>query len=203
MKAFSCFLLLLSVPAGFATEMSNDFIEGHYFQGEIEDGFFTTDFDGWELRGSKAFGRWAAIGGYEDILGGPIEFLGVDLHFSRTALRAGGGYAFSVSRYFEIQPAAGFVRVARETDLFDPDSGARGSESESDTGYFVNLGLRGRLGERFELEFNHQFTNALGDRLNDQRLDLRYAFTPAIAAGLGYRDFEGDTATNVALRWNF
>lgn len=204
MKVLPALALLLLAPVTFAADLDHDYLEVGYFQGEIEDAFFPIDFDGLELRGSKAFGNWLLLGGYEDISFDPIDFFGfVESSFSRTTLQFGGGYRFALHDRLDLTPGLGVVRAEIRSDFVDLDTGVSETETDSDSGYFVSLGLRGRLMDRLEVEFNHRFMNVMADRANDWRFDVRYAFTPAFSASLGYHDFEGDNAIDAALRWHF
>lgn len=216
MKIHCSLLLLLSSPAVLAAEMNGHFIEVQYFQGETGDNFIPLDFDGWELRGSKAFGNWQLVGGYLalDPEGVEIEF--EDLSISQDAefsyLHLGAGHTFDLGSRFKLAANVGFLRETVDaesevTSFNTPPNGedvtVSNSVHESDTGYFVSIGVRARASERIEAEFEHRFMNVAANRLNDWRLDLRYAFTPAFSAGLGYRDFEGDAASVATLRWSF
>lgn len=203
MKGFFVFLALSAMPVATAGEFDYH-LEASRFQGEITDGGL--DFDGLELRGGKAFGNWLVFAGYERIDLEPIGIAGL-LRFETgsEAIRIGGGYAWPVHDRIDVVSGAGMVKASIHTDVIELSNGIDVSivPDESDNGYFVVVGLRGRFTERLEGEFRHRFTNVLSDRANDWRVDLRYAFSSKLATVLGYRDFEGDGAVNVALRWYF
>jgi len=192
-------------PFAIADGLDYDYLEAGYLQGEIDDSFFRTDFDGWELRGSMEHNDWLLLGGYEELTAGPLTSFGtLETRFISSFLRVGGGYRFMLGEHFALAPSAGFLRGSEEIERDGFCAVCDfGDQSDTDTGYFVNLDFRAQLLDNVEAEFEHRFTNVFSNRLNDWRLDVRYHFTPQIAVSAGYRDYEGDTATGVTLRWHY
>lgn len=208
------FALLAAAPVVTAAELDHDFVEAGYLQGETGD-LLGLDLDVTEIRGVKALGDWQLLGGYRLFDRAPahltFEGMRISSDIKISYLNFGGGYVFSLGRYFAIPFSAGLVRASTDASTVSelPDESGDGTsvirtnDSESDTGYFVDLGLRVRPLESLEIEFEHRFMNVSSTRLNDQRLDVRYALTPAIAVGLAYGDFEGDTVSGATIRWRF
>ncbi|HEX7048120.1 MAG TPA: hypothetical protein VF275_11180 [Gammaproteobacteria bacterium] len=197
-------LALLGASPAFSANDNHCYIEAGYFQGEIKT--IGIDFDGFELRAGQTFGNWMLFGGYEQTDIAPLDIAGLfRLESGSDSLRIGGGYAWPVHGRVDLVSGAGLVKADIYTGVIDLANGNDVSiiPDESDNGYFVVVGVRGRFTEKLEGEFRHRFTNVLADRANDWRVDLRYAITPAFAIGIGYRDFEGDVASTADLRWNF
>ncbi|MEO6079509.1 MAG: hypothetical protein ABIQ86_07010 [Steroidobacteraceae bacterium] len=79
-----------------------------------------------------------------------------------------------------------------------------GVGSASDDGVGVNVGLRGRLGDRVELTSGVKYSD-FGHDVNDFTWSIggRYYFTRNFAAGIDLSDNDDGTSWNFALRYDF
>lgn len=218
MKSTTALLLLsLSMPVaadGFQPGLGHDSDhDSDHDHDHVEIGFYrggtaeeNLDLDVIDLRTTRGFGNWIVTAAYEQVDFEPVDVAGqFRLEAGNTILRLGAGYRIPLTGAIDLVPRAGFARARSHVDLIEQSSGNDVSviPDRSDTGYFAGLGLFADVGAGFALGFEHRFTNVLSERLNDSRLELRYAFSRSMEAGIGYRDFEGDTAYGAMLRWRY
>ena len=170
-----------------AEGFSYSFLEAGYVSNEIKD--FGIDGSGFALNGSMEFG------------GGSFGFAGVtdvdydqDSGVSTTALNVGLGFALPLGS-LDLVSGLAYERLKLHVD---------GEGSATETGYSLNTGLRGSVGESVELTGGVKYTD-YGHGLDDFTLGVggRYFFTPAFAAGIDVTDNDDGTAWLVSLRYDF
>lgn len=209
MRHCLAFALVLATATSQATPSAPvtpdfNFVEGSYLRGRIVDDFWLVSrFDGLDLRGSRKIGRW--------LLGARAERLTTDRFEAvestgmrsqgRTSLTVGGGTFFTPQEHLTIPVQAGIARAELKSSFFI--DGESVSERESGTGYFVSLGLIAKY-KNIEAEHEFHFRDVMGDQVFEQRSDLRFFFSPALALGIGHRDMDlSMKALTATLRWNF
>ena len=130
-------LLLLAAPT-FAADISYNFIEAEYQEIDIDSGFlggFDIDGDGYGIGGSFELNEnWFIGASYSKA---DFDF-GVDLD----QLMLGAGYHVPISDNADCYGMFSFVSAEASVDGFD---------SIDEDGYAATIGLRGMIGERFEL----------------------------------------------------
>lgn len=131
-------VLPLSAQAG---ELNYNYVEGGY----VSSHFLSTDFDGYSVNGSVAFNdSWYGTASYRD-----VSKSGVSL--DETTINLGWRHAMSEKADFLAE--VGYVNV-------HVDAGSLGSDSED--GYRVAAGFRGKLAPNFEGSIKGYYTDLGG-----------------------------------------
>lgn len=170
--------------AAHASDMSYTFVEGGFAQADI-DGVSST-LDGFYLRGSAAFTDHLHLSAdYVD-----VSKSGVD--FQQYSVGLGGRYPLSPT--LDLTGRVAWVRAEAGVGPF----------SASDDGYGVTGGLRGRLGERFELEGNVSYFD-VGSGSGDTAAGVaaRYFFTDSLAVTADFQRYDDVNLWGLGARVNF
>jgi opacity protein-like surface antigen len=179
-------LMTLSVgaPAFAADGFSYNNVEVGYAQAEIS----SEEGNGFTLAGSAEFG--ANLFGFTNFIASDYDF-GVSTNW----FTAGLGF------HWPLNPALDLVTGASLEKIKVKISGV-GSDSQS--GYGLNAGLRGRVGDRLELTAGVKYAD-FGQGIDGFTVSggARYYFTEAFAAGLDISDNEGDSTFGIVLRYDF
>lgn len=210
-------LAVLLIPfAAASAEMSRDFVEAGYVQGDVD--LFngaSVDFDGFELRGSRAFGNWTMIGGYRSLSSDTFNFSYIDSHGGISSdmswLKLGAGYTLEFSETCMLTFESGYLRESADVTLLVVDANPPGdgtpvtydwSENSSDGGYFLGINLRMKLTERLEAEAGFERTRT-EDGASNYRTSLRYHFNESFSASGDWQRFDGDNALGISGRYGF
>ena len=183
LKAVTASLMLAALPlASHAEDMSYSNIDLGYVETDI-DGVGPT-LDGFGVRGSIGFAdNYFAFAEYSS-----QSVSGVD--FDQTTVGLGGHYALNDT--IDLVGRAGWYKV-------DVSGGL------DDDGYLVSAGLRGKAGDKVELEGSVIYTD-LGGSSGDQTavaVGGRYYFTGAFALGAEYQHSSDASSYLVGVRFNF
>jgi opacity protein-like surface antigen len=133
---------LLALPgAALATDLNYNYLEVDYVTVDIDD--FDEDFDGWAVSGSFLLAEQVYMfGGYSDI---STDNIG-GFKLSGEGLSLGVGYRYELSRQTDLNFAGAFERAKARISY----SGF-GSESETENGYSLAVGVRHLVSPQFEL----------------------------------------------------
>lgn len=189
-KFFGLTLLLLGAPA-MAADISYNFIEAGYQEIDIDTGFLgggDIDGDGYAVGGSFELNEnWFIAASYAKA---DFDF-GVDLD----QLSVGAGYHVPISDNADFYGALSFVRA---------EVSASGFGSEDEDGYAATIGLRGMVGERFELNgsLSHIDYGSGGDTTAFGAGAL-YNFTDMLAAGFSVGIDDDVTTYGIGIRVYF
>jgi opacity protein-like surface antigen len=189
-KLFALGLLFVALPS-VAADLSYNYIQGGYQEYDIDDdlfGGFDVDGDGYFISGSfELTDNWFVAGGYSTA---DFDF-GIDLD----ELSVGAGYHVPLNNNVDFYGLLSLVRAEASVSGF-------GSEDES--GYAAEIGIRGMIGDRFELNGSLAYVD-LDDGGDGTAFGagLLYNFTDSVAAGLAF-DFDEDVqAFGVGVRVYF
>lgn len=183
-------LLLFAMPV-FAADISYNYVEAGYQKIDIDDdlsGGFDTDGDGFGIAGSFELNEnWFMNASYSDA---SFDF-GIDL----TQLSIGGGYHAPLTDSSDFFATLSWVRAEVSADGF-------GSADED--GYAAEIGVRGMIGERVELNGSIGYVD-LGDGGDGTSFGagVLYNFTDTVAAGFSLDLDEDVTAYGIGLRMYF
>lgn len=189
-KLYGLTLLMLAAPA-LAADISYNYIEAGYQEIEIDGGFVggaDIDGDGYGLGVSFELNEnWFIAASYAKA---DFDF-GVDLD----QLSVGAGYHVPISENADFYGALSFVRA---------EASASGFGSVDDDGYSATIGLRGMIGERFELNGSLAYVD-FGDGGDTTAFGAGalYSFTDAVAAGFSIETDDDVTAYGLGLRIYF
>lgn len=171
-------LLLFAVPS-LAADFSYNYVQAGYQEIDIDDNLFSgfdVDGDGFVVGGSfELTENWFVAGGYSSA---DFDF-GVDLD----ELSIGAGYHVPLNNNVDFYGMLSYVRS---------EVSASGFGSESENGYAAEIGVRGMIGDRFELNGSLGYVDL--DEFGDGTAfgaGLLYNFSHAFAAGLSL-DFDED-----------
>jgi long-subunit fatty acid transport protein len=183
-------LLALAAPA-LAADFSYNYIEAGYQEIDIDDdllGGFDVDGDGFGVGGSFEINdNWFIGASYSKA---DFDF-GVDL----TQLSLGAGYHVPLTNGSDFYGSLAFVRA---------EVSASGFGSVDDDGYAAEIGVRGMIGDRFELNGSLGYVD-LGDGGDGTSFGagVLYSFTDSVAAGLSLDVDEDITAYGIGIRIYF
>jgi outer membrane receptor protein involved in Fe transport len=183
-------LMTLSVgaPAFAADGFSYNNVEIGYVQADIGlPGSGKLDGNGFTLGGSVEFG--ANLFGF-------ANFTDTDYDFDLDASSLSAGLGF----HWPLSPALDLITGASLETIKIKLPGV----SDSENGYGLNAGLRGRVGDRLELTAGVKYAD-YGQNIDGFVVSggARYYFTEAFAAGLDIIDDDGDTTFGIVLRYDF
>jgi len=178
---------LVAAPmASQAGDFSYSYAEAGWARVAIDDSEINLNFDGFFLRGSvEVTDRFFLFADYLD-----VSKSGIDVQ--RYALGVGGNYPLSDA--LDVVGRAAWAKS--EVSGF--------GYSADDDGYLVSAGLRGRPGERFELEGSVAYED-YGNGSDDTILTVgaRYFFTDMFAVGAEFQKFEDADAWGIGFRVSF
>jgi hypothetical protein len=183
-------LLLLAVPT-FAADISYNFIEAEYQEIDIDSGFlggFDIDGDGYGIGGSFELNEnWFIGASYSKA---DFDF-GVDLD----QLMLGAGYHVPISDNADFYGMFSFVSAEASVDSFD---------SIDEDGYAATIGLRGMIGERFELNGSLAYVDfGNGGDSTAFGAGALYNFGDAFAAGFSVGIDDDVTTYGIGFRVYF
>jgi hypothetical protein len=180
---------VLAGPA-LADDFSYNKLELGFISTEIEDISPGVDLegDGLSIGGSVEFGP--TIHGFASLSGVEYED---DLDVGTLSL--GLGFNHSLAPALDLYSGISYERLKLELDGFS---------DVIEEGYGITAGLRGRVGERLELNAGLKYAD-YGDGLDDTTIMLggRYYFTRQFAAGLDYTGNDDGDTWILALRYDF
>jgi hypothetical protein len=171
-----------------AEDFSYSFLDAGYVSNEIDS--FGLDGSGFALGGSYEFNP--QVFGFVGIV--DVEY-DQDSGVSTTATTVGMGFALPLGMSVDLVSGFAYERLKLHVD---------GEGSATESGFSLNTGLRGRVGESLELTGGVKYTD-FGNDIDDFTLGVggRYYFTPAFAAGIDVSDNDDGTAWIVSLRYDF
>ena len=183
-------LLLLAAPT-FAADISYNFIEAEYQEIDIDSGFlggFDIDGDGYGVGGSFELNEnWFIGASYSKA---DFDF-GVDLD----QLMLGAGYHVPISDNADFYGMFSFVSAEASVDGFD---------SIDEDGYAATIGLRGMIGERFELNGSLAYVDfGNGGDSTAFGAGALYNFSDAFAAGFSVGIDDDVTTYGIGFRVYF
>lgn len=213
MKPAIALALLLAASSIAAKPLSYDFIEAGYFAGDFSMEGFSVDFDGFTVRGSKELGNnWLLLGNFTrmstDTVSGTEFFFDTEIAYQFDLdgdfTQIGAGYVFEASPGAHFIFSAGYLRSTAELNFRYSGGGMveAGTESFSDSGYFLGLGLRTMFTDALEGEVSIEHLDA-GESTRNLRVSLRYHFSEQFSASGEWLDFDGDDAVGASVRFAF
>jgi len=186
LKAVTASLLLAALPlASHAEDMSYSNIDLGYVNTDIDG--VGPSLDGFGVRGSIGFAEhYFAFAEYSS-----QSVSGADL--DQTAVGLGGHYGLSDN--LDLVGRAGWFKA----------NVSGGGLSASDDGYLVSAGLRGRAGDKVELEGSVIYTDLGGSSGNETAVAVggRYYFTKTLALGAEYQHSSDASSYLVGVRFDF
>lgn len=186
LKAVTASMMLAALPlASHAEDMSYSNVDLSYINTDIDG--VGPSLDGFDLRGSIGFAEhYFAFAEYST-----QSVSGADL--DQTAVGLGGHY--SLNDTLDLVGRAGWFKAKV----------SGGGVSASDDGYLVSAGLRGKVGDKVELEGNVIYTDLGGNSGNMTTLTAggRYYFTDTFAVGAEYQHSDNASGYLVGVRFNF
>lgn len=189
-KIHGLILLVLAAPA-MAADISYNFIEAGYQEIDIDVGFSgggDIDGDGFGIGGSFELNEnWFIAASYASA---DFDF-GVDLD----QLSVGAGYHVPISDNADFYGALSFVRAEVSAGDF----------SEDEDGYAATIGLRGMVGERFELNGSLSYVDfgSSGGDTTAFGAGALYNFSDILAAGFSVEIDDDVTAYGIGVRIYF
>lgn len=184
LKAMTASVVLAVLPlASHAEDMSYSNVDLGYINTDIDG--LGPSLDGFDVRGSVGFaGNYFAFADYAS-----QSVSGVNL--DQTAVGLGGHYALTDN--LDLVGRAGWFKV----DISD------GGGSED--GYLLTAGLRGKVGDKVELEGGVNYSD-LGGQNGDSTAVVvggRYYFTKTFALGAEYQHSDDASSWMAGVRINF
>ena len=176
-------MLAFAPLAALADDMSYSYVDLDYVSSDIEG---APSADGFGLRGSVGFAEnWFVFGEYSN-----QDLAGVDI--DQFAVGLGGHYG--LTNEMDLVGRIGYV---------DAEASAGGISISVD-GYLVSAGLRGQIGDAFELEGRAEYTD-FGNNGDDTALVIagRYFFTDQFALGAEFSTSDDVDTYLVGIRWSF
>lgn len=161
----------------------------------VEASYVSTEVDGLDVDGD-GFGIGGSVAFAPNVFGfAGLTDIDYDAGISATNFNAGLGFNWALNPALDLVSGVSFERVKVKVSGFG---------SDSDSGYGLNVGLRGRVGEALELTGGVKYVD-LGSDLDDTTLSVgaRYYFTPAFAAGIDVSDNDDGTTWGLAVRYDF
>ena len=186
LKAMTASMLLAALPlASHAEDMSYSNIDLGYVNTDIDG--VGPSFDGFGIRGSVGFAEhYFAFAEYSR-----VSASGVDL--DQTAVGLGGHYGLSDN--LDLVGRAGWFKAKV----------SGGGVSADDDGYMVSAGLRGKVGDKVELEGGLMYSD-LGGTNGDETTGVvggRYFFTDTLALGAEYQHSSDASSYVLGVRFSF
>lgn len=175
-----------------ADEPSFNFVEGGYSDYEFDD---SLDADGLLLRGNAELSKDFFVAASFESLSSSINVLGQNIDIDAEQLLLGLGYKMPISNSTTAYTTLSYMDVTLDSNV---------SDSASEDGYQVGLGIRSQLSKETQAygEVTH---NALDDSTSTGlSVGLRQSFTDNLGAYVEAKmdDFEG-SGFGVGLSYNF
>lgn len=189
-----CVAALLLIFAGqsvLANELSYSFVEIDYIDGD----FSGQSADGFGISGSVALGEMFFLGGsYQDEQVDNFRFEGFNSDLDAELLRLGAGMHGAISDNVDWVVSFDYAKVELSA-LGDP---------EDDSGYIVDIGLRGLIGDVAEYSFA-VIQSDVAESDTGFRLGGRYHFGDSnVSAGLDYVRYGSDwDQLELGVRYQF
>ncbi|MEJ2298719.1 MAG: outer membrane beta-barrel protein [Woeseiaceae bacterium] len=188
-KIFGLGVLLFAVPS-FAADFNYNYFQAGYQEIDIDGLFsgFDVDGDGYFVGGSiELTDHWFVAGGYSS-----ADF---DVGLELDQLSIGAGYHVPLNNNVDFYGLLSFERA---------EASASGFGSEDENGYGAEIGIRGMIGDRFELNGSLHYVD-LGDGADSTGFGtgLLYNFSNVFAAGLALDFDEDDKALGLGFRVYF
>jgi hypothetical protein len=183
-KAMFGGLMLAAAPlTALADDMSYSFVDVAYVETDIDD---APTADGFALRGAVGFAEtFFVFGEYSD-----QSVSGVDL----TSYAVGLGGHYGIAENLDLVGRVGWAQVEIDAGPFDAD----------DDAYFLDLGLRGRVGDAVELEGGARYTDfSDGGDSTGLYAGGRFHFNETWALGAEYQDGDDSSTILAYVRANF
>ena len=189
-KVYGLTLLLFTTPA-FTADISYNFVEAGYQEIDIDGGLFgglDIDGDGYGVGGSFELNEnWFVAASYSSA---DFDF-GVDVD----ELMLGTGYHVAISDNADFYGMFSYLTAEASTDGF-------GSVDED--GYAATIGLRGMIGDRFELNGSLAYVDfGNGGDTTAFGAGALYNFSDVFAAGLSIDVDDDVTAYGIGFRVYF
>ena len=189
-KVYGLILMMFAAPA-FAADISYNFIEVGYQEIDIDGGLFgglDIDGDGYGIGGSFELNEnWFIAASYSNA---DFDF-GVDYD----ELMLGTGYHVPISDNADFYGMFSYLKAEASADGF---------VSADEDGYAATIGLRGMIGERFELNGSLAYIDfGSGDDTTAFGAGALYNFTDTVAAGFSIDIDDDVTAYGIGLRVYF
>ena len=186
LKAMTASMLLAALPlASHAEDMSYSNVDLGYVNTDIDG--IGPSFDGFGVRGSVGFAEnYFAFAEYSR-----VSASGADL--DQTTVGLGGHYGLSDN--LDLVGRAGWFKAKV----------SGGGLSADDDGYMVSAGLRGKVGDKVELEGGLMYSD-LGGTNGDETTGVvggRYFFTDTFALGAEYQHSSDASSYVVGVRFTF
>lgn len=176
-------LALLPITA--QADFSYNHLELGYIDTELDTSGFDVDGDGYGVNVSMALNdQIHLVAGYASQ---DFDF-GVDVD----QWQAGAGYHYSFNPNVDFVATVTYLDVTIDTPFRDVD----------DDGFGLGAGVRGRLGEQFEVEAGLDYVD-LGDSDTAVRVGGRYYFNEQFAVGAGVSHSDDATTWRVGVRIQF
>ena len=186
LNAMTAGLMLAALPlASHAEDMSYSNIDLGYVSTDIDG--LGPSLDGFGLRGLIGFAeRYFAFAEYSS-----QSVSGADL--DQTTVGLGGHYGLSDN--LDLVGRAGWFKA----------NVSGGGLSASDDGYLVSAGVRGKAGDKVELEGSVIYTDLGGANGDDTAVAVggRYYFTKTFALGAEYQHSNDASSILAGVRFNF
>lgn len=172
-------LLLCASQSVLANELSYSFFEIDYIDGD----FLDQSADGFGISGSVGLGEMFFLGGsYQDEQVDNFRFEGFNSDLDAELLRLGVGLHGALSDNVDWVVSLDYAKV---------ELSALGN-SDDDSGYIVDIGLRGLIGDAAEYSFA-VIQSDVGGSETGFRVGGRYHFGDSnVSAGLDYVQYESD-----------
>ena len=185
-RTLTAVILLAGAPMAVqAGDFSYSYAEAGWARVDIDG--ISESFDGFMLRGSLAVSdSFFLSADYVDVGSSGVDYQQYSLGF--------GGH-YPLSDVLDLTGRVAWVKAEASGFGFSTD----------DDGYSVGAGLRGRLGERFELEGSLAYVDFGGNSSSDTVATVagRYFFNDMFAIGAEYNSFEDAKIWGVGFRVNF
>lgn len=185
--------LALGAQTAAAEGFSYNFIEGSYATGDMEG----MDGDGFSIKGATELAPSVHV--FSGLTNLDFEEAGVDLEMDTMSI--GVGLNWGLSDNADLVGGLSYERVKVASDFL--------GASDSDSGFGVSGGIRGRVGNSLELEAGIKYADfGNGGDLLTYSAGGRWYFTPNFAAGVEFNKIdlgdgiEGD-AFLFSLRYDF
>ena len=186
LKAMTAGAMLAALPlASHADPMSYSFVDLGYVETDIDG--ISSNADGFALRGSAGFAEhYFAFAEYSS-----QSLAGFDLDVTTVGL--GGHYGLSDN--LDLVGRAGWLNV---------DASGGGGASASEDGYLVSAGLRGKLGDKIELDGSVIYSDLGGGNGDDTAVAVggRYFFTDNFAVGAEYQQGNDSSTILAGVRFS-
>ncbi len=149
---------------------------------------------GFAVLGSKLLGKDFFVVGSYGSASDDIEVFSSNVDVDFNTLSVGLGYRYSLSKTTDL------FGVLSYEDMEVKASSQGNSESESDNGYGLQIGIRSMLSEKVELSGSLQYLDIADETETAIGVSALYNFTEQFSAGVGYsKSDDVDTITVSAV----